>query len=380
MRQAIDTVKGLGPLDDQLAEAASAVQAASDDLVAALAGLPLWHQGAEALALAPMPMDAEVQRLTESLTTAADAVRLIETRLAEHDRILADHAAQAQADAAAGPLPTADAIEAVRARRDAAWVLVRRAHVDRGAGPSIEEIQALGVEGSLPDAFQGLIEAADRLADRRAAEQERVVTVEQRRAAAIRQQALRDADERLCIEAMARLAAAQATWQALWQPAGIVAGDPASMREWLQKRAGVLTAHRRWQDAERKRKAVQARHVAALAALQSALPAESLGATLATRLLTADRVCREREKQADRLAKARQAVEAATEDRAKAARVLARLETDLAGWRASWAAPRGPCPCRPTPPPSSEPSRSASGMRSTKPDGSGETRWTGSTR
>ena len=338
LRQAIDTVKGLGPLDDQLAEAASAVQAASDDLVAALAGLPLWHQGAEALALAPMPMDAEVQRLTESLTTAADAVRLIETRLAEHDRILADHAAQAQADAAAGPLPTADAIEAVRARRDAAWVLVRRAHVDRGAGPSIEEIQALGVEGSLPDAFQGLIEAADRLADRRAAEQERVVTVEQRRAAAIRQQALRDADERLRTEAVTRLAAAQATWQALWQPAGIVAGDPASMREWLQKRAGVLTAHRRWQDAERKRKAVQARHAAGLAALQSALPAESLGATLTTRLLTADRVCREREKQADRLAKARQAVEAATEDRAKAARVLARLETDLAGWRASWAA------------------------------------------
>ncbi len=59
LRQAIDTVKGLGPLDDQLAEAMLAVQAASDDLAAALAGLPLWRKGAEALALTPMPLDAE---------------------------------------------------------------------------------------------------------------------------------------------------------------------------------------------------------------------------------------------------------------------------------------------------------------------------------
>jgi chromosome segregation protein len=337
-RQAIETVKGFGPLDDQLTEAASAVQAASDDLAAALVGLPLWHQGAEALALTPMPLDAEVQRLTEALTVAADGVRLIETRLAVHDRALAEYAAQALADAAAGALPTAEAIEAVRTRRDAAWVLIRRVYVDGGAVASPEEMRALAVDATLPKAFQGLIEAADRLADRRAAEQERVVAVEQRRAATVRQQALRDGDERLRIEAVARLADAAATWQALWQPARIVAGDPASMREWLHKRAGVLAAHRRLQDAERKLDAVRVRHAAGLAALQAALPAETLGATLAARLLTADRVCRAREKHADRLAKAHEAMEAATEERAKASRVMARLETDLAGWRTTWAA------------------------------------------
>ncbi len=191
---------------------------------------------------------------------------------------------------------------------------------------------------SLPEAYPGLVEAADRLADRRAAEQERVVAVEQRRAATIRQQVLRDGDERLRTEALARLTDTRATWQALWQQAGIAAGDPASMREWLHKRASVLAAHRRLQDDERKRDAVRVRHAAGLAALEAALPAEAVGTTLAARVLTADSVCRRREKQADRLVKTREALEAATEESAKAARVAARLETDLAAWRTTWAA------------------------------------------
>ncbi len=338
LRQAIEAVNGYGPLDDQLAEAESAVQAAADHLAAALAGLPLWHRGAAALALTQMPLDADMQRVTQALTAAADGARLIEQRLAEHDRVLADYAAQAQADAASGALPTAAAIEAVRAKRDSAWALIRRTHLDGGAGVSPAEALALGVAGSVADAFQGLIDAADRLADRRAAEQERVVAMELRRAATIRQQALRDADERLRAEAAARLADVEATWQALWQLAGIPAGEPASMREWLHRRAGVLAALQRWQDAERRSDTVRARHAAGLAALQAVLPAKAPGATLAACLRTADQLCRQRETQADRLAKTRAAVDAAVEERAKIARVLARLDTELADWRASWAA------------------------------------------
>ncbi len=222
LRQAIDALKALGPLDDQLAEAASAVGAAKDDLATALAALPLWDRGAEALAAAPMPLDADILRLTEVLAAARENLRTIDTRLAEHDRLLDEFAAQARADAAAGDLPTTEAIGAVRARRDAAWALIRRSHVDGGAAVSPEEAAALGLPTDLPDAFPGLIETADRLADRRAAEQERVVAVEQRRAAAIRQQALRQADAQRRTEAALCLSDAQAAWRTLWQSSGIL--------------------------------------------------------------------------------------------------------------------------------------------------------------
>jgi uncharacterized protein YhaN len=196
----------------------------------------------------------------------------------------------------------------------------------------------MGLGPDLPAQLDGLIQAADRLADRRAVEQERVVAAEQCRAAQIRQQALRDADDQSRLGAVTHRAAMEADWHALWQPAGIVAGEPASMREWLQKRAGVLTEHKRVLDAERRLADLQARHASAFAALAVLLPIEaaSAGTALALLLRSAERVCQQREKQADHLEKAREAVEGAVAEHAKASRAMERVEADLSTWRAGW--------------------------------------------
>jgi chromosome segregation protein len=165
-----------------------------------------------------------------------------------------------------------------------------------------------------------------------------VVAVEQRRAATIRQQALRDADEQLRIGAATRLADADVAWHALWQPCGLVPADPTSMREWMQKRTGVLAEHRRSLDAERRLDAVRGRHAVGLAMLAAVMrgTVQAPGTALTTVLRSAEHVCREREKQEDRLAKAGDAVEAALQEQTKAVRVTARLEADLTAWRESW--------------------------------------------
>lgn len=340
LRHTIEAAKEEGRLDADLAEAASAVQAAKADLARSLAALPFWDRDAAALAAAPVPLAADIQRLVDVLKARQEDVRTIETSLAEHDRLLRDWAAQAQADTAAGDLPTTEAIQAARVRRDRAWALIRRVHLDGGAPVSPAETEALDLGPGLPARFEGLIQAADRLADRRAVEQERVVAVEQRRSAQVRQQALRDGDELARIAAAERLDGAEAGWRALWQPSGIEAAEPAAMREWMQKRAAILADYKRVLDAERRLETMHRRHKDAFAALAALLPAEAkaAGNALATLLRSAERSCRDREKQVEHRTKAQEAVEAAIAEQAKAARAMARIEADIMVWHASWAA------------------------------------------
>jgi uncharacterized protein YhaN len=339
LRAAIDAVKAEGRLDAELAQAERIASAAASDLARALAALPLWQRDAAALDAAPMPMEADLRRLGDALTANTEEVRRIDDRLAEHDRILAEYAAQTLADAASGELPTQQAIQVARDRRDTAWALIRRAFLEGGAPVSEAEREAAGLAGELGSAFEALIQAADRLADRRAAEQERVVAAEQRRAEQIRRQALRDLDEQARRAAVARLDAAQADWVALWQPCGIVPADPAVMREWMQKRTLVLTGYTALLKAERDLDSLRARHLAAFATLSALLPTETEAASgsLSALLRSAERICKDQEDKSARLAKAREAVESTAVERAKAAWILARVDNDFTAWRESWA-------------------------------------------
>lgn len=339
LRATIDAVKLEGRLDAELDRADRAASAAATDLGRLMSALPLWDRDAAALVAAPVPMDAEIQRVTEVLTARADEVRATDVRLAEHDRALTDFTAQALADAAAGEPPTREVIQAARLRRDAAWALLRRAWLDGGPAVTAQERDALGVTGELGAAFAGLIQQADRLADQRAVEQERVVAIEQRRAEQVRRQALRDADQAARQAAMSRLDATQAEWHALWQSAGIVPAEPAAMREWMQKRTVVLTAHAALLTAERALDGVRTRHAAAMSALSALLPAEAAKAngSVSALLQMAERICKGREEQATRVEKAREAVAAAVAEETKAARRLEDIEAALAAWRAEWA-------------------------------------------
>ncbi|MEA2769087.1 MAG: hypothetical protein QOD93_2049, partial [Acetobacteraceae bacterium] len=118
LRQAIEAVRAEGRLQSDLSEAEADLRSATDACNRALASLPLWDQGMDALLVAAVPLDAIIQRHADALKISQEAVQVATGRLAEHDRALREFAAEARADEADGDLPTTDVIQAVRARRD----------------------------------------------------------------------------------------------------------------------------------------------------------------------------------------------------------------------------------------------------------------------
>jgi uncharacterized protein YhaN len=337
LRQAIEAVRAEGRLELDLTEAEAAHRSAIDERGQALASLPLWNRDADALAAAPVPLEAIVQRHADTLKARQADLQAAAGRLAEHDRVLREFDAGAKADEA-GDLPTNEAIQAARTRRDRAWTLIRRHHVDGGAAPSAVELSEVAAGDDLPAAFDGLLRAADLLSDRRAAERERVVAVEQRKRDQLRRQALRDADALEHAKAVNALDEPLAAWRELWRPGGIGPAEPTVMRDWMQQRGVVLAEHKRLQDAERRATALRQRYRSAFATLAALLPheAEAAGGNLSALLRAADRLCQQRERQMERLAKARDALELARADQRKAERGLARINETMTAWRADW--------------------------------------------
>ena len=281
LRDAIDAAKQEGRIDEALAKAAAADADAAAEAATAVAGLPLWSGTAEALAASPAPLDAEALRLAKALDAAQAALDAATRALAAHDQKLAETAAKLQGAAAAGALPTNEAVVAVRTRRDMAWRLVRRQHVEGGPPPTDPELAAVGAAASMPDALELLLREADDLADRRLSEAVRVAAWERLRETEARDRALRTGFIAAAEAAQAGMTDAEAAWRAAWAPAGVRPLDPAAMRDWVGRRAAVLTAARTAGQARRTLEQERERHARVLTRLAALLPGVVAGGSVA---------------------------------------------------------------------------------------------------
>lgn len=334
LRDAIDRVKQEGRLDTELAAAGRMLEAAQAGLAADLAALPHWSGDVAALAALPVPLMAEIDAAAVALDRDRQALRDADARLAEHDRELTALAAQAKADEA-GDLPTEAAIQAARARRDAAWVLIRRAHLDGGAAIAEHERAATGLGADTAPGFEVLLRAADTLADRRSREQERLAEADLRQRRRIERQALRDVEQSLRDAAAARLTTTEDSWHASWVRSGLRPGDPPAMKEWLGRRAAVLTLWEAERKAAEHLRDMQARHATAIATLAAVFP--DLTGSLAERLRAADALCKAQEAANRTLDTARRDVLTAEDAMRKAEQAAARAAAAMAAWRQEWA-------------------------------------------
>jgi len=343
LRCAIDAAKAEGRIDAERTSDAEALDTAQAELERSLAALlPLWTGTADALAAAPVPLEAMIARHAEAYTETGAALRAREAEVATHDKALGEIAAELRGITEAGDLPTGDAIVAARDRRDRAWRLIRRQRIDGGAAPSRDELDGLGQHLALPDAFDALLREADALADRRANDAARVATFEQLRRREVQARALRTGAAAAVAPATAAHTVAAEGWTALWRPADLMPHDPASMREWMRRRSEALTLRQRRDEAEHKLAATETRHRAAWSGLVALLPTEAIaagngsGGNVAALLSTAERVCAERERQESARAKAQVQADGAQETADRAVRVLAVAEADLAALRGNW--------------------------------------------
>ena len=329
LRRAIEAARGEGPLDRELERARHALDRAAEEARAALAALPLWQGDAAALAACPLPLPAEEAAAAGRLAAAEqgrERAREEEAGLAaEIEALEAEQAALAASLAADGAVPTREAVAAARTARDAAWRRLRRGVEDGvAAGPAATaEFEALG-------------DAADRLADRRAEEAQRVADYALRQARLVQAQRRREAAVAARQAAEARLAEARAGWEALWAAAGLRPAAPEAMTEWRRAREGVLARGAAERAARQACAELAARREAARGALAGLFAPAPEGAALAPLLAAADEACREAEAallahraRAEALAAEEARLPGRREAAAEAARAVAALE---AGW------------------------------------------------
>ena len=305
-RRTIEAVRAEGPLDTQLGQAERVAEAAERAAAAALAALPLWTGDAAALEACPVPLPAAAEaaaaRLDQTAKTLTEARTAVARLIHEQAEIEAEIAQLAQGDI----VPTPDAVAASRVRRDRVWLLLRPA-LEGGPAPDPAEIG-----GHPPGVFERLRDDADRLADRRADDAQRVADFLSATGSRDQIRTRLSAAEAALNEAESAASAAQVAWRTLWEPAGIAPDSPAPMAEWRRHRTEILQRADRAAEVRGNRDDIAVRRTRARAALVE----EAAGSEpLATLLLRAETACA--------------AVEAEVAAHQKRLEALAREDADL---------------------------------------------------
>jgi chromosome segregation protein len=317
-RRTIEAVRAEGPLDTQHDQATRGAEAAERAVAAALAALPLWTGDAAALEACPVPLPAAANAAAASLDqtakTLTDARATVARLVAAHAAIEADIARLSEG----GVVPTPEAVATARAQRDRAWLVLRSA-LAGGAVP----------EGELPvGTFETLRDDADRLADQRADDAQRVADYLSATGNRDQLRRRRAETETAVAEAEAAAAGAEAAWRALWEPAAVPPDSPSAMADWRRQRTDVLQRAERSAEARRHRDDIAARRDRA----RQALAGHS--EPLATLLLRAETACAAAEAEAaahQHRAETLAREEAQLPDLRAAAEVAAAALTDWAG-------------------------------------------------
>jgi len=251
-------------------ESEAALVAATEALGAALARVPGWAAGLEALvALAPYLPEAYERMFDDLAATRTEVARQLDLR---HTARQARNEAQDRLTAltAGGPLPDEASLAHSRERRDTGWRLIfQRAFTTEPPEPAAE--QAFAGPLPLPIAYERAVTAADRIADRRVQEAASVANAQ------AAQTALLDAETRVGgAETAYRIASERRDQTArVWSQvcAPLRQGDDPALREvlaFLTARDRVIDARQKHAAAEAAERALDASHadwVARLVAL-----------------------------------------------------------------------------------------------------------------
>ena len=314
LRRTIDAVRGEGRLEAELARAQSAAAQAAAVAADALARLPLWQGDLAALRAFPLPLPAECESVSAELDVVTAALKQARADAAARAQDIAAVEEELSRLSRGEAMPTPAAVAAARAERDRVWRMLRRIH-DGAPEPPDEHLPDV----PLPDAFEALRDQADRLADRRADEAQRVADFV---SASDRLRLLRErrqVAEAAAAEASAALAQAESAWRALWGAAGITPSTAQAMAEWRRARDEVLRLGEEAGASQQQYQALAVRRDAAMASLLALLPPASGAETLASLLLRTETRCA--------------AIEAASAEHALRRKALAEAEARLPNLR-----------------------------------------------
>ena len=239
--------------------------------------------------MCPLPLQAETEAVASTFEAARDRLAAVREDVGNLTAEIADLENEVSRFTRGETVPTPDAVTAARAARDQVWRAIRRMQ-EEGVAADREGEDALPA-GHLPDVFETLRDQADRLADRRADEAQRVADFLLATDRLDRTRERRHAAEEVLRTAEAAATEAEALWRALWAPTGLEPLAPAAMTEWRRARAEILRRAEDAAAARRERDDLAARRELARTALTELLPDAPPQELLGAVLLRAETAC-----------------------------------------------------------------------------------------
>jgi uncharacterized protein YhaN len=324
---AIDAAKGEARIEAEREAAARAADAAEAELQRRLAALPLWDGTAGDLAAAPMPLDSMVSECAQGLEARQTEFSKAASTLAGLAQQRHDIATKKQKFGAPENLPTSAAIAALRGRRDDAWAVIGD-HLRREILPPNPS--------SLAENFEHLVHEADRLADHRTEDAERVFAFEQLLAHETSLAAQHDEAADVLARSESAHAAAQKSWEELWRPAGIRPLPPPAMAEWLRRRDDVLSQMAALNTCRDRCADIDRRYAAVSDGLARLLPGDFSTGSLNAMRLAAERICKQEDQHGKTLAQEKARADDTAARAAAADRDFSRIEAALSAWQARW--------------------------------------------
>jgi uncharacterized protein YhaN len=197
-----------------------------------LARLPGWSGSLDDLASSPIPTDGTIAGLETDLASAEASLKAILNAIQSNADDVRNLESQAEQARAGGDPPRQADLEQARTDREEGWRLIRRGWIEGVADNPPSELALK---------YEHLVASADFLADALRREADRVAVIAQLDA---RRRRLAESGEGLKsqrAEAEAALARARAAWSDAWTSAGVKAGNPIEMRDWLVRYHALLT-------------------------------------------------------------------------------------------------------------------------------------------
>jgi uncharacterized protein YhaN len=337
--QAVKLAQKAGDLDAQLETGRTDVALNKKECLAALARIGLWAGDLVQLMALALPLVETVRQFENRFNEMADERREIEKTRKNIETELRNAQAEVKKVLYAGQVPSEEALARTREKREQGWQLLRRQWLDR------EDVAAESLvydpERSLPAAYAGYVGQADLIADRLRREADRVAHAASFRARVETLQAAMADNHSDKAASDLKDRELDDRWRRVWQPAGITPLSPKEMIGWLAEmdtlRFKVGDIFKREQalglDARRRSDLRQAVQHALDGMGEGSVPAgEALGPVLTVAETLLEQVAVQKtefEKYRERLQKAQQAFDQATED-------LAAAQDALAVWQAGW--------------------------------------------
>ena len=230
LMEVIARIRKTGDLDATRTETSRKLADLDAELTGQLATLGLTNADSRAVDAIAVPSLELIRRTRDDAEARSATMKSVDQKMGSCDTRLAALTEELAQLLRSEEPPTADDLTDSRARRDAGWNLIRGAWLDGAQDKAASDLWSAG--RPLPEAYEAAVVDSDEIADRLRREAEAV----ERRASLEGQIAALEAEdaehqtERETLVAARDSAAVE--WAALWEPHGVLAGDPADMEAW----------------------------------------------------------------------------------------------------------------------------------------------------